>query len=264
MLVLGRAGFRAVAAAGLVATIAPGGNAAAQEGAPASVLDEIVVTGSRIRAVSGMNTPVPVTVITAQELDFSAPGSMVDALDKMPQFLNTSRPGTDQGIGTDANQSIVNMRGIGTNRTLILLDGRRVAPTTKQGTIDISILPDSMIERVEVVTGGASAAYGTDAVAGVTNFILDTDFEGYDGHVQAGQSTRGDTDNVEASFGYGTAIGERWHFIAALDLAEADALETWDDREWFQDWGVVTNPAFGQPGQPQLLTFPDVTSTLYS
>ncbi len=261
---LSRAGLTAVAAAGLVATLAPGGNAAAQEDAPASVLDEITVTGSRIRAVTGMNMPVPVTVLTAQEMDFSAPGSMVDALDKMPQFLNTSRPGTDQGIGTDANQSIVNMRGIGTNRTLILLDGRRVAPTTKQGTIDISILPDSMIDRVEVVTGGASAAYGTDAGAGVTNFILDTDFEGYDGHVQAGQTTRGDTDNLEASFGFGTAIGERWHFIGALDFAEADSLETWDDREWFQDWGVVTNPAFGQPGQPQLLTFPDVTSTLYS
>jgi iron complex outermembrane recepter protein len=263
-MVLGRAGLAAVAAAGFVATLAPGGNAAAQEGAPASVLEEITVTGSRIRAVSGMNAPVPVTVITAQEIDFSAPGSMVDALDKMPQFLNTSRPGTDQGIGTDANQSIVNMRGIGTNRTLILLDGRRVVPTTKQGTLDISILPDSMIERVEVVTGGASAAYGTDAVAGVTNFILDTDFEGYDAHLQAGQSTRGDVDNFEASFGYGTAIGERWHLITALDFSEADSLETWDDREWFQDWGVVTNPAFGQPGQPQLLTFPNVTSTLYS
>lgn len=263
MLVLRRAGYTGVALG--LAAITPGGNAAAQQqDAPASVLDEITVTGSRIRAVSGMNTPVPVTVVTGEEIDFSAPGSMVEALDKMPQFLNTSRPGTDQGIGTDANQSIVNMRGIGTNRTLILLDGRRLAPTTKQGTIDISILPDSMIDRVEVVTGGASAAYGTDAVAGVTNFILDTDFEGYDGHVQAGQSSRGDTDNVEASFGYGTAVGERWHVIAALDLAQADALETWDDREWFQDWGVVTNPAFGQPGQPQLLTFPNVTSTLYS
>jgi outer membrane receptor protein involved in Fe transport len=253
-----------VLASVVAAALTPVRDAAPQAEAPASALEEITVTGSRIRAVSGMNMPVPVTVLSAEEIAFSAPGGLVEALDKMPQFLNTSRPGTDQGIGTDANQSIVNMRGIGTNRTLILLNGRRIVPTTKQGTIDISVLPDSMIERVEVVTGGASAAYGTDAVAGVTNFILDTDFEGYTGHLQTGQSLRGDTGNLEASFGYGTAIGERAHVIAALDHSESDALETWDDREWFQDWGVVTNPLFGQPGQPQLLTFPDVTSTLYS
>ena len=156
------------------------------------------------------------------------------------------------------------MRGIGTNRTLILLDGRRIVPTTKQGTIDISVLPDSMIERVEVVTGGASAAYGTDAVAGVTNFILNTDFTGFDGHLQGGQSSRGDVDNVEASFGYGTKIGERVNLIASLDFSSSDALESWEDREWFQDWGVVTNPLYPAAGQPQLLTLPNVTSTLYS
>jgi iron complex outermembrane recepter protein len=136
-------------------------------------------------------------------------------------------------------------------------------PTTRQGTTDISIFPDSMVERVEVVTGGASAAYGTDAVAGVTNFILDTRYEGFKGHVQAGETSRGDSDNWESSFGFGTAIGERAHIIASVDYAKSDALQSWDDREWFQDWGVVTNPAFPASG-PQLLTRPNVTSTLYT
>ncbi len=232
-------------------------------GADVAPMDEITVTGSRIRAMSGMNTPVPVTMVTAQDLDFSAPGALIDALDRMPQFLGSSRPGVGQGIGSTAGQSILNMRGIGFTRTLVLLDGRRIVPTTRQGTTDISIFPDSMVERVEVVTGGASAAYGTDAVSGVTNFILDTDFEGFKGQLQAGATSRGDTDNWEASFGFGTALGERVHVIASLDHAKSDALLSWDDRDWFQDWGVVTNPAWPASG-PQLLTRPSVTTTLYT
>ena len=182
----------------------------------------------------------------------------------MPQFLGSSRPGIGQGIGSTAGQSIVNMRGIGSTRTLVLLNGRRIVPTTRQGTTDISIFPDSMVERVEVVTGGASAAYGTDAVAGVTNFVLDTRYEGFKGHLQAGETSRNDVGNMEASFGFGTKIGERAHVITAIDYSQSDALTSWDDRDWFEDWGVVTNPAWPAGGPPQLLTRPGVTSSLYT
>ena len=260
---LTRTSLAASVFAALTAAIAPFGNAGAQQENQAP-LEEITVTGSRIRAISGMNTPVPVTVVTAEDMDHSAPGALIDALNEMPQFLGSSRPGIGQGIGSTAGQSIVNMRGIGSTRTLVLLNGRRIVPTTRQGTTDISIFPDSMVERVEVVTGGASAAYGTDAVAGVTNFILNTRYEGFKGHLQGGETSRGDVGNTEASFGFGTEIGERGHVIAAIDYAESDALESWDDREWFQDWGVVTNPAWPAGGPPQLLTLPGVTSSLYT
>ncbi len=249
--------------AALTAAIAPFGNAGAQQ-QNQTPLEEITVTGSRIRAISGMNTPVPVTMVTAEDMEHSAPGALIDALNEMPQFLGSSRPGVGQGIGTTSGQSIVNMRGIGSTRTLVLLNGRRIVPTTRQGTTDISIFPDSMVERVEVVTGGASAAYGTDAVAGVTNFILNTRYEGFKGHLQAGDTSRNDVGNMEASFGFGSKIGERAHVIAAVDYAESDALTSWDDREWFQDWGIVTNPAWPAGGPPQLLTRPGVTSSLYT
>lgn len=261
--------FVASTLVGFYGLLGLGGDAAAQVEAADSQLEEVTVTGSRVSVTSGMNTPVPVTVLTSEELDFTAPGSLVDALNVMPQFLDSSRPGNGtfgtQGIGTTANQSILNMRGLGTNRTLILLDGRRVAPTTKEGTVDISVLPDSMIARTEVVTGGASAAYGTDAVAGTTNFILDTEFAGFEAHLQNGQTTRGDIDTLEASFAFGTPIGDRIHFIGAIDHFESDALRTWDDREWFQDWGTVTNPQWLATGEePQLLTRPNVGSTAYT
>ena len=240
----------------------------AQDAGTAELVDameEVTVTGSRIRD-SGMNTPVPVTVVTAEQMDLAAPGNMIDAFNRMPQFLGNSAPGTDVFIGTNAGQSVLNMRGLGANRTLVLLDGRRVVPSTKQGTLDINLLPESIIKRVEVVTGGASAAYGTDAVAGVTNFILDTDFNGTKGHVQGGETTRGDGGSREASLSFGTSIGPRAHFIASIDYYDAKAIETYDGRNWMQDWGTVTNPAWSPTNTsiPQLLVLPHVTSTLYT
>lgn len=259
-----RRGFFASVIAALVTIAGPGSKATAQEPGADVVLDEITVTGSRIRD-TGMNTPVPVTVITAEQMDMAAPGNLIDAFDLMPQFLGNSAPGTDVFIGTNAGQSILNMRGLGANRTLVLLDGRRVVPSTKQGTLDINVLPESMIRRVEVVTGGASAAYGTDAVAGVTNFILDTDFTGVKGHAQGGVTSRGDNANKEGSLAFGTAIGQRAHLIASFDYYDSNAVETYDGRDWMQDWGTVTNPQWTPNGTaPQLLVLPHVTSTLYT
>jgi outer membrane receptor protein involved in Fe transport len=259
-----RKGFFASVMAALAA-LAGSGRATAQDAdASVGVLEEVTVTGSRIRE-TGMNTPVPVTVVTAEQMEMAAPGNLIDAFDQMPQFLGNSAPGTDVFIGTNAGQSILNMRGLGANRTLVLLDGRRVVPSTKQGTLDINVLPESVIKRVEVVTGGASAAYGTDAVAGVTNFILDTDFNGVKGHVQGGETTRGDNANGEASLAFGTAIGERAHFIGSVDYYKSKAIESYDGRDWMQDWGTVLNPAWS-PGSsaPQYLVQPHVTSTLYT
>ncbi len=258
-----RKGFFASMIAGLAAVSAAKANAQDSDD-NVSALEEITVTGSRIRD-TGMNTPVPVTMVSADQLGQAAPGNLIEAFDQMPQFMGNSSPGTDVFIGTNAGQSILNMRGLGANRTLVLLDGRRVVPSTKNGTLDINVLPESMIKRVEVVTGGASAAYGTDAVAGVTNFILDTDYTGIKGHVQGGETTRGDGGNKEASLAWGTAIGSRAHLIASVDYYDANAIESYDDRNWMQNWGTVLNPAWSQgSSQPQYLVKPNVTSTLYT
>ena len=225
---------------------------------------EVVVTGSRLRD-TGMNTPTPVTVVTSEQLDRAAPGNFIDAFKQLPQFLGGSSPGTTYYIGTDAGQSILNMRGLGENRALVLLDGARVVPSNYNGTVDINVLPQSLIEHVDVVTGGASAAYGSDAVAGVTNFILDTGYTGLKGRFQAGITGRGDGANKEGEVTYGTAIGEKAHLIASVDYYVSKAIETYAGRGWFQDWGTVTNPQWTATGQgPELLVLPHVTSTNYT
>src|SRR5690606_29102712 len=124
-----------------------------------------------------------------------------------------------------------NLRGIGTNRTLTLLDGRRIVGGSQSGTVDIAILPTALIDRVEVVTGGASAAYGSDAISGVTNFILDTDFVGVSAHVQSGMTSRRDREHYQVEFAGGMEIGERGHLIASVDYYDADALQGYEDRE---------------------------------
>src|SRR5690606_37994928 len=149
--------------------------------------------------------PTPVTVMQAEELASMAPGQLVDSLDQLPQFLNNARPSTAASKADAAGASNLNMRSIGSKRTLVLLDGRRVVPSNRRSIVDIYLIPGARVQRVETVTGGASAAYGTDAVAGVVNFILDTEFTGFETHVQAGQTSRSDYDNYEVSIAGGTA-----------------------------------------------------------
>src|SRR5690606_24382062 len=103
------------------------------------------------------------------------------------------------------------------SRTLVLLDGRRFVPSNRYGQVDISLFPSALIQRTEVVTGGASAAYGSDAVTGVTNFIMNNEFEGFDANVQYGVSELGDAKNYRMSLAGGKAIGDRSHFVWGLE-----------------------------------------------
>ena len=242
----------------------------------AQEIDEVVVTGSRIR-MTGMETPTPVTSMEATELATMAPGNMIESLSQLPQFLNNSTPQTNSNFAGSGGASNLNLRGIGSQRTLVLLDGRRVTPSSRTSTVDINLFPDAMIRRVETVTGGASAAYGTDAVAGVVNFILDTDFEGVAVSAQTGITSRSDAENWEASFSFGTAIGDRTHLLFSASGYQAEGIENYDGRDWYQGWGTVTNPAWQDAvnagdctlnvycdAGPQLIRAPNVVSTKYT
>jgi iron complex outermembrane receptor protein len=140
-------------------------------------LEEVQVTGSRITLAPGMSTPTPVTSVLAEEMESLGPNQIIDSLNALPVFRNNSTANGSLG-GQNSGGANVNMHGIGANRTLTLLDGRRLVATNRFGSVDVNILPSMLFRNVETVTGGASASYGTDAVAGVTNFILDTRFEG--------------------------------------------------------------------------------------
>ncbi|MDR2212280.1 MAG: Plug domain-containing protein, partial [Pseudomonadales bacterium] len=136
----------------------------------AQEVEEIQVTGSRIRQTDGMATPVPVTAITNDELQSFEPGATIaQQLDALPQFLSTQTSQRAAGTPLPGNQggSFLNMRGLGNNRTLVLFDGSRVVPGDKFGSVNVDTLPTALIRSVDVVTGGASAAYGADALGGV-------------------------------------------------------------------------------------------------
>lgn len=256
-------GFCGVAVAQQAATQ----QAAAAAAAPAAEveLEEVSVTGSRIRR-DGMTTPTPVTSVSAEDLSVAAPTTLAAGLTQLPQFNNSSVPEGAPAAGwTGASgASILNLRGVGQNRTLVLLDGRRIVPSSRRGTLDVNLLPDPLVRRVEVVTGGASAAYGSDAVSGVVNFILDTDFTGVQANLQGGMTELGDNENVKANIAGGMDIGEKMHLMAALDYYHVNAIKDATARSWQQSWGVIANPLAGQAGQPARLTRANVRSRQFT
>ncbi len=223
-------------------------------------LKEVTITGTRLRS-SGMNAPTPVTVVSAAQLDEVAPGNIAAAIKQLPQFRGNVDATQNNGIGTDAGQSVVNMRGLGANRTLVLLDGRRMVPSTYNGTVDINVLPQSLLLRTDVVTGGASAAYGTDAVAGVVNFILDTNFTGFKASAQGGITGRGDGANKQGELTFGTKIGDRLHVIAAVDYYDNNAITS--VRPWMQSWGAVNDPSVTTDNNHYVVA-PNVGSSIYT
>lgn len=167
---------------------------------PLTELEEVTITGSRINTVSGMDTPTPVAAIGAAELAAMSPGALTEAMSQIPQFYFSATAANfntgQNGFFLSPGGGSLNLRGVGSKRTLTLLDGRRIVPASIYGGPDINMFPETMLRTVETVTGGASAAYGTDAVSGVVNYILDTRFEGFRAHAQTGQTTRGDGDNA--------------------------------------------------------------------
>ena len=207
------------------------GSAVAETPAVGREVEEVVVTGSRL-VTNGNAAPTPVTVLTADKLLETAPKTIPEALNKLPQFADSapSRNVTGANIGSSAG-AYLNLRQFGVNRNLILLDGSRVPPTAATGAVDINVLPQALIKRVEVVTGGASAVYGSDAVTGVVNFILDKDFKGVKATAQAGMTKYGDDDNWKFNIVAGTDIlGGRGHVVASFEHYDYQGV----DRDGFE------------------------------
>lgn len=237
-----------------------GGTAAIGIEAPAG-LDEVTVTGSRLEP-DGMTAMTPVTTISGTELRLFGPTALVDALVQLPYFLNNDTPETQSfGSSAAAGASFLNLRGIGSIRTLTLLDGRRVVPSTRFGTIDLALLPRALIRRVEVVTGGASAAYGSDAVSGVANLLLDTTFEGL--RVEAQGRVSGESDNRTAAWEltWGTPLGDGTHLVASFEGMRAKGIRGYGSRSWFRSRAAITNPG---PGGPDEIIADDVHATGYT
>ena len=163
-------------------------------------VEEIIVTGSRIPR-RDYSSPSPITTIDSLELRISGTTNIEDSLNAMPQFVaDLDRSSNNPGNGT----STANLRGLGARRSLVLLDGKRFISSTSFGTVDLNNIPTALIQRIEVVSGGASAVYGSDALAGAINFILKTDFEGIELSTQYDITAQGDGAVYDVNLAGGT------------------------------------------------------------
>jgi outer membrane receptor protein involved in Fe transport len=223
---------------------------------PPGATEEIVVTGSRLTR-SGFTAPTPVTALSGAELQRNGDTNIGVALNRLPAFRPQNTPAT-QGFTQSGGLAVqlLDLRGLGAVRTLVLLDGRRSAPTTTQGTFDLSFVPSNMIARAEVVTGGASAAYGSDAVAGVVNLILDNKFSGVKAQAQYGLAREGDNKEIQASAAIGSDIFDgRGHIVIAGEFVRNRGLGDCFSRKWCSpdglgDYYSIQNTAPGASGLP--------------
>jgi iron complex outermembrane recepter protein len=224
--------------------------ATAQAAAAEEELEEVTVTGSRL-ARTGYSTPTPVTVLSAEVLEQLNATNIGASVSQLPAFRASNTP-TTNGFGSfNVGAQIVNLRGLGVNRNLVLVDGRRFAPVTREGTVDLNLIPSGLVERTEVITGGASAAYGSDAIAGAVNVILNKDLSGIKGQVDVGGSQEGDGTNYHLSLAGGADFaGGRGHFILGGEYDKQKGIGDCFTREWCQGGVVIANAGGGALNTP--------------
>ena len=190
-------------------------------------LEEIVVTGSRI-VRRDYESSSPIVTIQADTFEERSNIGLESALNQLPQFtpagtqLISSAAGTPFPSATAApGAATVNLRGLGTNRTLVLVDGKRVQPINAMLVVDLNTIPSAAVQSVEVITGGAAAVYGADAIAGVVNLKLKKDFEGATFDAQYGITQEGDGEEFQFNSLLGSGIaGGRGHVMLGFSYAD--------------------------------------------
>jgi outer membrane receptor protein involved in Fe transport len=208
-------------------------------------LQEVVVTGSRV-IKNGNDSPTPLTVVTVADMEAVHPGTVADQLNDMPQFVGSASPLSNNAAGSANNgnpnpqSNLLNLRNFGQTRNLILWDGHRVAPTAPNGTVDVNMIPQLLLQRVDVVTGGVSAVYGSDAITGVVNFVTDTKFNGLKINGQAGQSVYHDDPTDALGIAWGSDLfGGRGHLEASYEMRKDSGVDRRSSRPFFQNRPVV-------------------------
>jgi len=200
-------------------------------------VEEIIVTGSRLRR-RDFNAPSPIASVDQAQIANSGQPNLEAALNQLPQVAPSRNRSTNNGSNGTAE---INLRGFGAGRTLVMLNGRRVAASGIGSAVDINNLPQVLIDRVEIITGGATTVYGSDAVSGVVNFVTRNDFDGFGIDASAYMTERGDSNTYDINLTYGhnfqNGRGNLTVFAAYLDREELLA----DQREltsvpWMDTW----------------------------
>jgi outer membrane receptor protein involved in Fe transport len=223
--------------------------------AAADTLQAIVVTGSRV-ITNGNDSPTPVTLIRTEDLMKFQPTTLADALNELPVFSGSKNQASNPiGLGAfgggnpSANQ--LNLRNLGLTDTLLLMDGQRLVPTLITGTLDVDLIPDMLIQRVDMVTGGVSAVYGSDAVAGVVNYVTDKNFNGVKVEAQGGVSNYGDDQSYKMGIAGGTSLFDgRAHIEGSVQRYTNAGILQATDRPYGEGFGV---PGTGTASNPYTL-----------
>ncbi len=218
---------------------------AAQPPAESNV-ESVEVSGTRI-SIGGYQAPTPVTVVDTEKLESNAYANITDDVRQLPQVNSPPASfGASQGAASPgtAGANLLNLRSLGVNRTLVLFDGQRIVNSNLTGGVDITTLPSAVVQRVDVVTGGASAVYGSDAVAGVVNFIIDKNFVGFKGSVQGGE-TQSEVRSLSAqAFWGGNFDGDRGHIEFATQYNKRPDTALLFEQKWYRGTYLVSNPGY--------------------
>jgi len=207
-------------------------------------IEEITVTGSRI-VRTDLNSVSPMQIVDNEEFVISGNINIEQKLNELPMILPSFGPSSNN---PGSGEALVNLRGLGTTRTLVLLNGRRYMPSRQTGIVDLNTIPGTLIKQVDVVTGGASAVYGSDALAGVVNFQLIDDFEGVEITGLYDITTEGDAEkyNFDITLGGNFADGRGNAVIYSSYLKREPLFQR--DRAFSQFALGDSNPV-GTPGQ---------------
>jgi iron complex outermembrane recepter protein len=244
-------------------------------GDESAVLSEVVVTGTRLTA-EGFVQPTPTTMLNTEDLEKSAHPNIFNTIVELPSLQGSTGRGTFTFSTSSGLQGLssFSMRGLGAIRTLTLLDGQRVVGANVTGVTDVSQFPQLLVKRVDVVTGGASASYGSDAIGGVVNFITDTEFEGFKTNVEYGQTTYEDDENltVQAAWGH-NFLGDRIHVQLSGEHGREDGIDSPgfgvdngpNGRDWFRSAQLQSRPVSQtNDGRPQLFYIENAQQFQYS
>lgn len=226
-----------------------------QEGSP--VLEEVTVTGSRIRR-DDFSSAQPTTVMDSDYLDSLGIINLGQAMISVPQNVNRNSPDANPGGNFFNGSTLANLRGLNPffgTRTLTLVDSRRHVPTNQGDGVDLNFIPTILIDRVETVTGGASASYGSGAIGGVQNILLDRDFEGIKADFDFGTSGEGDGKSTHYGFAFGTAVGDDGRFVIGIEGEDSEGIfKCATARDWCgQNTDIIANHLWPGDGRPQNL-----------
>jgi iron complex outermembrane recepter protein len=215
----------------------------ANAAATSADLDEIIVTAASRIDRPGFVAPTPTTVVDSADILARAATSMKDIAEDLPSLRFQQKGNSTNDIAA----TYFNLRGLGADRTLVLVDGQRFVPTTTIGVVDSDVIPAALVDHVEVVTGGASAQWGSDAIGGVVNIVLKKNIDGFVGSVQAGETEAHDNKHQNAALAWGTEFGGgKGHVMLAIEYDHNYDFATQGDRDWAsQQWGFASGTVSG-------------------